>query len=305
MTTGANETDNHQLSHTSDLYTFTGAAGQTATFTLSNGNPSFVLYGPNDQAVALNSSSAAILPEPGTYTLAVLSNAPTNDYAPYTFGFTLANPATVTATGFNTSNSGTLAANGSTTFTFKATGGQAVYLNDQLADFAVTYSLADSKGNVVYQENKLSAPIASPFFLLAGGTYTLTVQNRSKTDTADFQFKFDTLPDQATTLTLNSVVTGTLPADNTANIYKFTGSPGQAVYLNAQGNEFQSEYDLFAPDGSLVNFSTDNFDFPPLNPPPFSTNFSPTTLTQAGTYYLIRSAGTLSTPKHISLRLTT
>ena len=218
----------------------------------------------------MNPSNAAILPEPGTYTLAVVSNAPTNDYAPYTFGFTLANPATVTPTGFNTSNSGTLPANGSTTYTFNATGGQAAYLNDQLADFEATYSIADSKGNVVYQENQLTSPIASPFFLLAGGTYTLTVRNNSKTETADYKFKIDTLPDQATPLTLNSVVTGTLPADNTANIYKFTGSPGQAVYLNAQGNEFLSEYDLFAPDGGLVNVSQFDTDFAPLNAPPFT-----------------------------------
>src|SRR5262249_23212236 len=143
----------------------------------------------------LASSFTANLPEAGTYVLVI---AGTSAAAPVNYQFTVTDTSQspVAPSGFNTVQSGTVAAAQAASFSFMAPAGLPIYFNGISATGSLTAVLKDPSGNTVFQVNPTND--AGPYILNATGNYVLSVSGTSPSATGTFQFQLLDFKDGST-----------------------------------------------------------------------------------------------------------
>ena len=182
-------------------------------------------------------------------------------------------PSTVTTSGFDAEQTGTVAGGSTTSFTFTAPAGLTVYFNaiDRSAGLDATFT--DPDGYTLFSNN--ASDDQGPFVLTVPGTYTLTVSNPGGSANP-YDFNMLSLPDAATPLSLGAVTSGTLSPGTSIAVYSFSGTAGQRLYLDNQQNSGDSV--------NLWVFDPYNNNIVAINS---STDAGPLTLAASGTLYLM------------------
>ncbi|WP_422928452.1 beta strand repeat-containing protein [Singulisphaera sp. PoT] len=260
----------------------TTASGKTFRFDALGtvGSPSsWILYGPNDQGVALGSLNAdlvASLPWAGTYVLAIKgANESAGGAVPYSFKVIDQSDAPGGTSGFGTVNSGTLdGGDGPTiTFTYAISAGQVLDLNNLNPNSAagIHYSLADATGAILSMgdDQNDSGPIVAP----RTGTYTLTLTGSNGPNA--FAFRLVALPDAATSLTLGATIDSSLTTDYQTDFYRFTGAIGQSLLIDGLGGA--AGVQVYSPSGQIVSGLGTSM--------PNDSGLVP--LVESGTYYVL------------------
>ncbi len=276
-----------------DLYTFTGAAGETVTLSgLQDGhtNGAYVyLYDPiSNQLTSLNIDSSsshvtAVLPGPGTYLLTVAGQSPGNSNDTYTFTAlqTTTTPSTTTATSLTlgTTVTGSIAASGTITYTFQGTAGQHLYFDSLGSSYSYTLATLYDPTNHQIESNYVSNDsFTSQPALSQTGTYTLVI---SSGVAGSYSFR---LLDQAAAPTVSlttgtpTTITGTLSTGLTTDLYTFSGTAGEVVTLQGISDAHSS--------GALVYLYNPINSSPTDIYPEGSGYYATVTLPAAGTYLI-------------------
>ena len=281
-----------------DIYRFTGTAGQRLQFdsTTATNGAYWSVYGPNGQRVGSyynNSTDFTVnLPSNGEYYL-VLEGYSNSNFS-YSFQVNDISDATVTPSGFGTTQTGTISAGQTATFNYTGNAGQFLFFDSLDVDYdSIQVELRYSDNTLVYSTN---ASYDSTTYINGGaiilprsGNYTVTVKGNNTTSTGDYSFRLLDLNSSSTALTLGTAVSGTLTNPSETRVLSFTGAVGQRLYFDALDVDYDSINALIVgPSGNLIlNNSNASYD---------SNLF---TLTEAGTYYLILSGtGTTGTPDY-------
>ncbi len=242
----------------SDVYTFSGKAGDPVYFEFlsqSNGfdGSTWTLFGPQGQTVTSTYypyDLGATLPVDGTYTLAVYNNTgyPT---ASYSFeAFQNADPTTTITPGQVVSDS--LANPGdSATYTFQANPGDVItYVGLDPYISGLNAILRDPNGSSLFNNN---AYYGEGYFSLAfGGTYSLTVYSSGRA-TGDYSFVVNRASDGPTldpTAGSGTAVAGTLSSGIAQNYYVIQGTAGERLYFEGQSDSPSYSADLYLSDAA-------------------------------------------------------
>jgi RHS repeat-associated protein len=277
------------------VYSVSGTAGQRLSFqsqSLPGASGTWVLYGPENQFIAqgpaLASTFTANLPTAGAYVLVIAGSSAT---APVNYQFTVMDTSQtpVAPSGFNTIQSGTVAAGQSVPFSFSAPAGLPIYFNGISATGSLTVVLKGPAGNTVFQVNPASNA-AGPFLLTSSGNYVLTFSGTSPSATGTFQFQLLDLANGSTTLALNTPTSGSLNPSMAAVSYSLTVPVGQRVVYNALTSSSSGVQALLYSAGGATVLNTD------------ANNDSNLLTLLAGRYSLIL-VGTKSTSSSYSFQL--
>ena len=241
---GTTETGTLATGLTTNLYQFSGTAGQSLYFEGQKDSPTdssiAYLYGPGNNFITdffLESDATEKLPSTGTYILAVRGQSASNPSVNYQFEvFDNVNPTSALTLG--TEVTGTIVNPGdSATYTFTGTAGQRLYYNALAA--SSTYVFAELTGP--YGTNFFNTSASAnegPYTLTYSGPYTLTIYSYY-IERATGPYAFD-LEDaaNATTIALTpgsgTTETGKLATGLTTNLYQFSGTAGQSLYFQGQ-----------------------------------------------------------------------
>ncbi len=280
-----------------EAYRIDGSAGEQLEFhsvSTSSTSGSWYLLGENDQEVAgasLGTDFTASLAATSPYYLELVGNTP----SAISYSFQITDTTTyppISSSGFGTAQSGTVAASGSTSFTFQAPAGLPVYFNNLGFGTSITATFTDPNTKTVFSYNPGATSNAGPYTLALSGTYTLKLTNSSSSSEA-YDFNLLSLPTAATPLALGPTlpVSGTLNPGNSTAVYSFLGAAGQRMFFDNQTVSGTAvNFTLYRPDGSQV-----------FNEPAFDDAI--TTLTESGTYYLLVE-GTSTSSTNFGFRLT-
>ncbi len=281
------------------IYQILGTAGLQLVLTsdsFSSTAGSWSVYDPNNREVvgaSFGSSFTATLPLTGPYTLVLEGSDTTDSAISYSFDISATAPASATSTGFDTPESGTLAAGASISFTFTARAGLPIYYNSIDQSFGpINIALVDPNGDTVFS-NYYASSNEGPYVLSVPGSYTLTLTNVGGSS-GTYDFNLMSLADSATPLTLGATqtVTGTLDAGTSAAVYSFAGVAGHGFFLDNEQNQ-----------GDPVSLLLiDPYNNTLLNIGSYSDG-GPLTFTATGAYYLL-VVGNASSSIGYQLRLT-
>ncbi|MCC3595807.1 MULTISPECIES: putative Ig domain-containing protein [unclassified Microcoleus] len=280
-----------------ELYKFTGTAGQRLNFDAAvpfGSSASWVVYGPNNQVVPQTGVSGSdfnlMLPANGEYVLAVRGNSPTP--VDYNFTVTDSTPTPVATTGLGTVQSGNIAAGQVVNHTFTASAGTRIYFDSQDVDNdAVNVTLLNPNGTQVFSINA-SSDFNPPFIQLQQtGTYTVEVRGSNPTSTGDYRYQILELPsvtpnprDSENSIQMGVTVSKTLEPGRRAEVYSFTGKPGQTIFYDGLIPPLGAESvnaRLVSPSGDTIFFNDGWWR------PQSAGDAGPYTLTEAGTYNLL------------------
>jgi hypothetical protein len=209
----------------------------------------------------------------GTYILIVNSSA-TSGQIDYGFEVKDISNTPVIASGFNTIESGTIAAGQIVTYNLTASAGLPIYFDSLDVDNdPITVELRDSAGTSVFSINASSDRGIT--ILPSSGNYTLTVRGSNSSSVGDYRFQLLDLSASADILTFNSPLSENLDAFVT-QAYRFNGSIGQRLYYDASDADFDRvNVRLIAPSGTaIINSNSDQ------DRELFSLN-------ESGTYYVL------------------
>jgi large repetitive protein len=258
-----------------DLYRFTGTAGQRLFFDSRSGgsSASWYLYGPNNQNIgsnSLNGDFTVTLPGDGEYLLYLEGNNASGNIS-YSFQVDNQTDAPVANSGFGTLQTGTLNASAQQTFNFTASAGTRIFFDSQSsANFSVEFR--DASNTLIFSGG--AAADNGTHLLGRSGNYTLTLRNTGTT-AGDYRFQLLDLVANSTALTLGATVSGSLTS-SAATLYRFTGSAGQRLYYDALDRDSESiTVQLLS--GSGVNVFSINSE----------NDQGPLTLTEDGSYSLL------------------
>ncbi len=224
----------------SDLYRFTGSAGQRLAFdSLTAGFPSanWNIYGPNNQFLLngnISQDRELTLTADGTYILQIDGFSTTT----VNYSFNLITPTTTTtALSFNTPTSGTISEIGERDiFTFTGAVGQRLYYDNLTNDFTRSFParLIDPSGDIVLLNQQHFIDSNAPFTLTESGTYQLVLESTSSfsIDTGSYSFQLLDLA-AATALSFDTVTNGTLSPGQETDLYRFTGTAGQRLVFDS------------------------------------------------------------------------
>jgi protocatechuate 3,4-dioxygenase beta subunit len=272
LTFGATTSGTVTTATQSDVYSFTGTAGERTYFEeLSDSNGYYTaywyLYGPNNQSITSNwigGDLTATLPTNGTYTLVVDNNT---SYSTATYSFeAIQNVDPTTSINLGQTVSGTIADPGDeATYTFtispaQIAAGQRIFVNG--LDPSISYLdaiLTDPNGNTIYNSN--AASNEGPYTLTYAGTYTLTVySNGTNRATGKYSFVVDDVTAPASSIALTSgagtTVSGTLATGATDNFYQLSGTAGERLYFEGVSDSpsYSAQYYLYnAANGNILN----------------------------------------------------
>ncbi|TAE40439.1 MAG: DUF4114 domain-containing protein [Oscillatoriales cyanobacterium] len=280
-----------------ELYKFTGTAGQRLNFDAAvpfGSSASWIVYGPNNQVVPQTGVSGSdfnlMLPTNGEYVLAVRGNSATP--VDYNFTVTDSTLTLVATTGLGTVQSGNIAAGQVVNHTFTASAGTRIYFDSQDVDNdAVNVRLLDPNGTQVFSINA-SSDSNPPFIQLQQtGTYTVEVRGSNPTSTGDYRYQILELPsvtpnprDSENSIQMGVTVSKTLELGRSAEVYSFTGTPGQTIFYDGLIPPLGAESvnaRLVSPSGDTIFFNDGWWR------PQSAGDAGPYTLTEAGTYNLL------------------
>jgi hypothetical protein len=239
VTLGTNYAGTLTPGRATQLYTIAGTAGQSLAINTTGTGGTWRLFSPaNDQlgGTILPNDQTIFLTETGTYVLAVQGTfaTPVN----YTVQVDSVVPAATALSGWNATQSGSLAAGAFADFTFTAPAGRLVYFDtlDRDNDSAVV-TLRDPDNQVVFLGGNNASSDYGPYQLLKSGTYTLRVSNGSAVSAADYKFRFLDLATAATAYTLGADTAGDLP-EYEADVFAFDGTAGTRLAYDGIDADF-------------------------------------------------------------------
>ena len=254
----------------SDLYQFTGTAGQPLIFKPLEGNSTtqLSLVGPGNQfvlnRVSLSTANLeAILPENGNYLL-VLSN---NSDNPLDYNFEVASPEMIsTALTFGETIAEAIAEIGEEDiYTFSGTQGQQIYFDGLGADsFSILAKLIAPDGTNLF--NRFGQSLSNnvePFTLTETGTYQVMIDGRNQV-TGNYSFRILDLT-SASTLALDAPITNTLTPGRKSDLYQFTGTAGTQLLFNNQTNNSQGKLVLYGVGNQKLGEQFLNVSIVPVN----------------------------------------
>jgi predicted secreted protein/uncharacterized protein YdeI (BOF family) len=289
-----------------DIYTFNGTAGQTIYIDLDEDNanirqPDISLEAPDgtvifDGPFSLGDEGPLTLDQKGIYRLIVGGNSnDTGTYqfqlwdvpAPDEFAISIGD---VVSDGVPGAGAGNIETPGvRDIYSFSGTAGQSIYLQQLDANglSQLDWQIEAPDGSVVF-ERSFFYEDEGPFVLDQTGTYRLIVGGESRiAETGTYQLKLWDVPaPDEFTISIGDVVSDGVPGAGAGNIetpgvrdiYSFSGTTGQTIYLqqlDANGLS-QLDWQIEAPDGSVVFERSFFYD-----------NEGPFVLDQTGTYRLI------------------
>jgi hypothetical protein len=240
-----------------DLYRFTGTAGQRLFFNWQSGptgNGYYYLFGPNNQTIGFNSFGSpldATMPVDGPYTLALIG---VNGSVTVAYNFRVSTPPTsVMALTLGNTVSSTLSAGQIDSYTFTGTAGQRLYF-DGLSGPSQMYAALTSPTGVLtgVPTNTYVGSDAGPFTLTETGTYTLRI-NAAGAITGTYSFRLLDVTSQPVLDLQGAPTSGTLNPGTRTDLYRFAGSAGQRLFFNWQsGSTTNGYYYLFGPANQIV-----------------------------------------------------
>ena len=265
----------------SQAYTFTATNGQTVYVEDLSGNSPYVgyyrIFDPNGNQLVgnwLNGQNQweSTLSQAGTYTI-VVNNAGGTATGNYSFAllgvpapqaFSLSLGQTVT-NGVPVPGAGVIATPGaSQAYTFTATNGQTVYVEDLSGNspYVGYYRIFDPNGNQLVG-NWLNGQNQWESTLSQAGTYTIVVNNAGGTATGNYSFALLGVPTPQTySLSLGQNVTNGMPAPGAGVIatpgasqaYAFTATNGQLIYLEDMSGAapYVGYYQVIDPYGNVI-----------------------------------------------------
>ncbi|MEH1791306.1 putative Ig domain-containing protein, partial [Nostoc sp.] len=282
------------------LYQFNGSAGQHLyinSLLAASGNL-YIYDSANNRVTAspLSNDFELTLSRTDTYTLLVQGagsqGTDTNASINYNFHIFADNtPTTPLSLGSNTTPnvvSDSIVKKGDfNTYTFTGTAGQRLYF-DVLKDDGYYTDIATlySPNGITYFNRYLTDQDALPFTLNENGTYKLVLDTTGG-NTGAYSFSMLDVG-QATAISLDSDVTGTLTPGLSTQLYQFNGSAGQHLYINS----------LLAASGNLYIYDSANNR---VTTSPLSNDFE-LTLSRTDTYtLLVQGTGSQGTDTNASI----
>ena len=266
---------------TTDLYSFTGTAGQRLDIQSLLGNPTngayYYVYQPDNANITSNYTDLAngnrdvLLTETGTYLLAVVGQSESNASVMYGLTATLSTPTTLPLS-LNSVTTGTIPLPGAQQdYTFTGTVGQRLLFDGLVAAGNFTIEIDDPAGTDIFF-NSLNG--YNPGITLGTpGTYKVIITGSGAT-TGSYSFQLLDLA-SAAPITVNNVVADTLVNGRTTKLYSFSASAGQALFMQGLSDQVSAGayYEVIAPDNTVTGVQqyTEN-------------NAGPLTLTETGTY---------------------
>ncbi len=287
-----------------NLYTFTGQAGQRLFLSWSGASLSDVnyqLYGPTNQSVngsyyyynTVSNPADFTLPSNGTYTFVVSGNHATN--TSYAFDLTTATTNTFALTLGATVNGDLTMGGQIDSYTFTGTVGQTLYFDGLSADnSSIALTLTAPGGNTVSPRHYDVASDGQPVTLTEAGTYTLQIAASTAGATGNYGFRLLDRTAQPA-VTLGNTVSGTLDPGTSTELYQITGSAGQRLFVDwagASGYNYNGQYTLYDPNNQSLGT---NYFGSPLD----------VTLAAAGTYTLALVGNSATQPVSYSFTVTT
>ncbi|WP_013334653.1 putative Ig domain-containing protein [Gloeothece verrucosa] len=221
----------------------------------------WVLYDPSGRVVANPSANSPdfqySLASSGVYTLAVLGNSssPFN----YEFQVTDVTPTSITSSGLNQLQSGSLNAGQVINYNFSANAGTLVYLDTQdNSSWQIRYRLLNPDGSFLFSDHDGTTD-RLPFNLSQSGQYTLQVFGYYSNTTGNYEFNLLELPKSLASRAANyleqgSTISGSLNSGET-KIYSFEGLQNNKVMLNMMSAN-GVRVSLYNPNGTQI-FSGD------------------------------------------------
>jgi RHS repeat-associated protein len=269
LTLGGTVNGNLTTAGQQDQYIFTLTANAQLYFdSLTNdGNIQWSLSGPIAAVTnrPFNSSDGGAVSNPalelpaGNYTLTVSGSGGTTG----AYSFRLDNlaaasvltPGTVVSDSFAPSNSTNL-------YQFQATAGEPFYfarISGSGGSFGDRWQLLDPYGKVVF--NTFLGQDAGRVTLTAAGTYTLLVEG-AISDAGTESYSFNVLPitDVSQSLTLGSIINGTLAVPGQQDHCSFTLPANALLYFDSLTNNNNLQWSLTGPGGVVANRTFNNAD---------------------------------------------
>ncbi|GBF86366.1 Ig-like domain-containing protein [Aphanothece sacrum] len=237
-----------------DIFTFTANAGQRLYFNGLDSNFTTIanLLSPTGNNAFFRTSTSSdsspfTLTEVGNYQLRITGN--TGDYS-----FRLLNLADAEVLTLDTTITRTLDPKKQTDiFTFKGTANQRLFL-DVLGDTSASYSIYEPNNQLI----TFKTIFDSDFTLPTDGTYLLAVQG-SSVETINYSFRLLDLND-VTDLAVDTVTNGTLNPGRETDLFEFTGTAGQRLFLDGLGTQFGGSIVVYGPNGQFIASRTSGFD---------------------------------------------
>ena len=273
------------------VYTFNGTAGQRLFYDALNPNYFSInaaLYTPSGLYLFSGNASSdygpVTLPETGTYTLNVSANGHTTGAVM----FNLLDVAAQPTLPINTDLQGTLPIQGAQLFTHTATSGELLYFNAKYVSGGGAYWSLYGPNNAYVGSAGLGGDFTPT--LAQNGTYVLVLQNSINT-ALTFSNQVNTFSITTNTLTLGTTVTNNLVQPGDQQIYTFSATAGQRIYIDSlTGLYNNTSMSLYSPLGTLLGNVNLAYDLGPL------------TLPVSGTYSLVVAGGG-DTVGPVSLRI--
>lgn len=254
----------------------------------------WLLVGPADQLLVSRNIRSdlgdVVLPSPGRYALIVRGLNPVEPVFHYDVAVRDVSDAPVAPAGLGELKTGAIAAGQRETFTFSANAGAWLYFDSQdRTSSTLLIDLADPASKLVFTVS--AASDTGPHVLPASGTYTVTVRGNSPSATGNYRFRLQDLA-SVPSLSLNTLVEGTLDPGVTTTVYQFTGQAGQRLYYDGTEKDgVRVTVEMRGPTGSVVHLNRNS-----------ETDLALFTLAVGGTYFLFLE-GNVATPARYQFRL--
>ena len=135
-------------------------------------------------------------------------------------------------------------------YTFSGTAGQSLYYDGISGDSAIDTRLISPSGEQVFSFFTNTSSDRQPVTLLETGTYQLIVDGSGNT-TGDYNFQLLDLAN-ATELTFDTTISGSLEPGQETVLYKFNGTANQKLFLDDKGSQSGGSYILYGPGNQFV-----------------------------------------------------
>jgi RHS repeat-associated protein len=237
------------------LYSFSNPGNQNLYFenTVTGSPSTWTLYGPGNQIITSADSGVErelALMASGTYILALNGSAS----GPTTYQFrTAISSLSPTTMSLGSDVAGNINVIGKQdTYTFSTVSAlQRVFFDNLTGTDVIGVRIISPSGAEIY--NRRITQEQEPLTLNEVGIYRVVVDGEGK-NTGNYSFRLLDIP-QASNLTLNTTISGSLTRASQAQIYRFTGSSGQRLYFDLLGDWNTTNgtgWAIYSPSNQLV-----------------------------------------------------
>jgi hypothetical protein len=281
-----------------ELYRFSGTAGQRVnleSISASLSDAGWSLVAPDGRTLAGHniafSPGEVVLPASGSYLVFVQGTTEGAGTLDYQIRVSVISNPSGSPSGFGTVHTGGINPGETNSFSYTAPAGTLVYFDSlDESGSALIAELRAGDGTTLFGVYGLSD--TGPVMLPDSGNYTLDIRGADGFSSGTYSVRLLNLAD-ATPLTYGATLSGSLDPGYETEAYRFTGSPGQRLYLDFLNTTLSAGYaQLVAPSGSqlLISWWWAGGDAGPV------------TLTEPGLYHLFVKSSA-ATPEDFQFRL--